>query len=171
MNHDYLNFDRIFHVHRSDIYYIRNARHLEVVPVEGDIGLFEPVNPQAAVIIFADARKRRFITEMQVYDLVRGSLPFVDLGGGRYVPAANIREICEAPANAREQGTEIWLHGRPYAVCLMSEVPKTVMEQRWETAMARLPDAPIPGGISVRLPRETEPPRVRGNAARHKLAA
>ncbi len=44
MNHDYLNFDRIFHVHRSDIYYIRNARHLEVVPVEGDIGLFEPVN-------------------------------------------------------------------------------------------------------------------------------
>jgi hypothetical protein len=171
MNHDYLNFDRIFHVHRSDITYIRKARHLEVVPVEGDISVFEPVDPHAAVIIFADARKRRFITEMTLHDLVRGSLPLVDLGGGRFVPAANIREICEAPANARERGTEIWLHGRPYAVCLMSEVPRTVMEQRWEAAMARLPDAPIPGGISVRLPRETQPLRVRGNAARHAVAA
>jgi hypothetical protein len=171
MNHDYLNFDRIFHVHRSDIHYIRKARHLEVVPVEGDIGLFEPVNPHAGVIIFADARKRRFITEMQLYDLVRGSLPFVDLGGGRYVPAANIREICEAPPEASEQGTEIWLHGRPYAVCLMSEVPTQVMEARWEAAMARLPDAPIPGGIGVRLPRDTQPLRVQGHPALHKLAA
>jgi hypothetical protein len=168
---DYLTFDRVFHVHRSDIYYVRKARHLEVVPVEGDIGLFEPVNPQAGVIVFADRRKRRFITEMQVYDLVRGALPFVDLGGGRYVPAANIREICEAPSGSREQGTEIWLHGRPYAICLMSQVPKDVMEARWEAAMAKLPDAPIPGGIAVRLPRDPQSLRERGKRPSQKLAA
>ena len=171
MNQDYLNFDRVFHVHRSDISFIRKVRHLEVVPVEGDIGVFEPVDPNAAVIIFADARKRRFITEMTLHDLVRGSLPLVDLGGGRFVPAANIREICKAPPNAHEQGTEIWLHGRPYAVCLMSDVPKRVMEQRWEAAMARLPDAPIPGGISVRLPRETAVIEARGRIMPRALAA
>lgn len=171
MNCDYLNFDRVFHVHRSDIFYVRKARHLEVVPLEGDIGVFQPVDPEAGVIVFADRRKRRFITQMRLQEVVRGGLPFVDLGGGRYVPAANIREICEAPAEAREQGTEIWLHGRPFAVCLMSEVPAKVMEARWESAMARLPDAPIPGGVSVRAPRIAQPLNARGARTRPSLAA
>ncbi len=66
MNCDYLNFDRVFHVHRSDIFYVRKARHLEVVPMEGDIGVFQPVDPEAGVIVFADRRKRRFITQMRL---------------------------------------------------------------------------------------------------------
>lgn len=171
MNCDYLNFDRVFYVHRSDIFYVRKARHLEVVPVEGDIGLFQPVDPDAGVIIFADQRKRRFITAMRLQELVRGTLPFVDLGGGRYVPAANIREICDAPDEARDQGTEVWLHGQPFAVCLMSEVPAKVMEARWESAMARLPDAPIPGGISVRAPRKAQSLDACGRGTGQALAA
>lgn len=168
---DYLNFDRIFYVHRRDIFYVRKARHVEVGPLDDNIEVFRPLSLDAGVVVFRDHRKRRFITEMRLDDLVSGGLPFVDLGAGRYVPAANIREIIEAPDGARHDGSEVWIEGQPYAVCLQSALPLRVLLARWETAMARLPDAPIPGGVSVRLPNARKQIVARGSRMPANLAA
>ena len=168
---DYLNFDQIFYVHRRDIFYVRKARHVEVGPMDDNIEVFCPTSLDSGVVVFRDHRKRRFITEMRLEDLVQGRLPFVDLGGDRYVPAANIRELCEAPEDCGYDGSEVWIEGQPYAVCLRSDVPLEELQARWEGAMARLPDAPIPGGVSVRLPRPRKQTQARGRQVRQAQAA
>lgn len=131
---DYLNFDKIFFVHRRDIHYVRRVRILEALGLDRDGPMPEADDPGAAVIVLRGAHGkagRRLLTEAAFAELMQGKMGFVDIGGNRHVPLENIREITEGEVIENDEPyTEVWLEGRGGALSLL--VSKLSVEELME---------------------------------------
>lgn len=137
---DYLNFDRIFYVHRLDILYVRRVRVTEALGIDRDGPLsYQPDNLDGAVVVLrgADGRiGKQLVTEVAFDELIKGRMGFVDIGGNRFVPVANIAEIVEGePIEEDEPYSSIWLDGRPGQRVLVSKLSVDELEERREAAM------------------------------------
>ena len=136
---DYLNFDKVFYVHRLDILYVRRVRMSEALGIDRDGPLsFQPDNLDAAVIVLRGPKGRmgkQLVTEVPFEQLMKGQMDFVDIGGNRFVPVSNIMEITEGEAMADEAPySAIWLDGRPGQRLVVSKLSVDELEERREAA-------------------------------------
>lgn len=137
---DYLNFDKIFYVHRLDILYVRRVRMTEALGIDRDGPLsYQPDNLDGAVVVLrgADGRiGKQLTTEVAFDELIKGRMGFVDIGGNRFVPVANIAEITEGePIEQDEPYSSVWLDGCPGQRLLVSKLSVDELEERREAAL------------------------------------
>lgn len=138
---DYLNFDKIFFVHRLDIQYIRRVRVSESLGMDRDGPVAGADNPDAAVVVLRGRpgmKAKQLVTEMPFAELLDGKMGFVDIGGNRYVPAANIEQIAEGQEIENDEPyTEIWLEGRPHGSLMVSKLSIQELEERRDAVWRR----------------------------------
>lgn len=138
---DYLNFDKVFFVHRLDIQYVRKVRGSEALGLDRDGPLMGLDNPEGAVIVMrgrSGGKGRRLATEISFSALVNGKMGFVDIGGNRHVPVGNIREIVSGQEIENDVPySEIWLEGRGHGGLLVSTLSVEELEERREAAWRR----------------------------------
>jgi hypothetical protein len=131
----YLRLNKYLKVDRLDILYVRKVRSVEALSLDADGPIVTPVDPEAAVIVFADRKCPRIITPIS-FRAVLSKMAFVDIGDNRYVPALNIDELCLSPKEYdAERFTEVWLQGQPWSQCMTSTLPKYQLEERLDKAM------------------------------------
>lgn len=137
---DYLNFDKIFFVHRLDILYVRRVRPSEALGMDRDGPCYGAEDPEAAIVVLrgrGGRPGRRLVTEVSFGELTSGKMPFVDIGGNRSVPLDNIREIAEGQEIENDDGySEIWLESRGHATLLVSKLGVEELEERCDAARA-----------------------------------
>jgi hypothetical protein len=136
---DYLNFDKVFYVHRLDILYVRRVRMSEALGIDRDGPLsYQPDNPDAAVVVLRGPKGRtgkQLVTEVSFDELIKGRMGFVDIGGNRHVPASNIVEITQGEVMENDEAySSIWLDGRPGQRLLVSKLTVDELEERREAA-------------------------------------
>lgn len=138
---DYLNFDKVFFVHRLDIHYVRRVRVSEALGLDRDGPVMRAENPEAAIVVLRGRhgqRGRQLVTEMSFVELLDGKMGFVDIGGNRFVPAANIREIAQGEEIENDEPfTQVWLEGRPQGTLLVSKLSVEELEERRDAAWKR----------------------------------
>lgn len=137
---DYLNFDKVFYVHRLDILYVRRVRMSEALGIDRDGPLsYEPDNPDAAVVVLRGPRGRKgkqLVTEVSFDELMKSGMGFVDIGGNRHVPVSNIAEITQGEAMENDEPySSIWLDGRPGQRLLVSKLSVDELEERREAVL------------------------------------
>jgi len=136
---DYLNFDKVFYVHRLDILYVRRVRMSEALGIDRDGALsYQPDNLDAAVVVLRGPKGRtgkQLVTEVSFDELMKGRMGFVDIGGNRHVPVSNIAEITQGEGMENEEPySSIWLEGRPGQRLLVSKLSVDELEERREAA-------------------------------------
>jgi hypothetical protein len=136
---EYLNFDKVFYVHRLDILYVRRVRMSEALGIDRDGPLAsQPDNLDAAVIVLRGPKGRKgkqLVTDVPFEELIKGKMGFVDIGGNRHVPVCNIAEITEGEAIENDEPySAIWLDGRPGQRLLVSKLSVDELEERREAA-------------------------------------